>query len=111
MFTRRQPPTASESTQAEESLRRLRAAGFGPVIVLNPAGVVMGAVYADQLESAGPQTESGALMRFGVTTVRPSEDAADLVHRMRHAQVSRVLVTRADGTLVGVFFAADVQQE
>jgi CBS domain-containing protein len=50
-------------------------------------------------------------MRFGVTTVRPSEDAADLVHRMRHAQVSRVVVTRADGTLVGVFFAADVQQE
>ncbi len=49
-------------------------------------------------------------MRFGMTTVRPSEQAADLVHRMGHAQVSRVVVTRSDGTLVGLFFAGDVAQ-
>lgn len=111
MFTRREPATASESTPAQESLRRLRAQGFGPVIVLNQAGVVMGVVYRDQLESAEAGTESGALMRFGVTTVRPSEDAEDLVHRMRHAEVSRVVVTRADGTLIGLFFAEDVQHQ
>jgi hypothetical protein len=27
---------------------------------------------------------------------------------MAHAQVTRVVVTRPDGTLVGLFFAADV---
>jgi CBS-domain-containing membrane protein len=47
-------------------------------------------------------------MRFGVSTVRPSEDAAALVHRMGHAGVTRVVVTRSDGTLVGLFFAADI---
>jgi hypothetical protein len=47
-------------------------------------------------------------MRFGVSTVRPSEDAAALAHRMGHAQVTRVIVTRSDGTLAGLFFAADV---
>jgi hypothetical protein len=31
-----------------------------------------------------------------------------LVHRMGHAEVTRVVVTRSDGTLVGLFFAADV---
>ncbi len=31
-----------------------------------------------------------------------------LAHRMGHAEVTRVVVTRADGTLVGLFFAADV---
>jgi CBS domain-containing protein len=49
-------------------------------------------------------------MRFGVTTVRPGEQAADLVHWMRRAQVSRVVVTRSDRTLVGLFFAGDVAE-
>jgi CBS-domain-containing membrane protein len=47
-------------------------------------------------------------MRFGVSTVRPSEDAAALAHRMGHAEVTRIVVTRPDGTLVGLFFAADM---
>ena len=47
-------------------------------------------------------------MRFGVSTVRPSEDAAALAHRMGHAEVTRVIVTHSDGTLVGLFIAADI---
>ncbi|HEV2375042.1 MAG TPA: hypothetical protein VGS19_23140 [Streptosporangiaceae bacterium] len=50
----------------------------------------------------------GTVMRFGVSTVRPSEDAAALAHRMSHAEVTRVVVTRPGGTLVGLFFAADL---
>jgi CBS domain-containing protein len=110
MFTRREVATASEDTPAPEALRRLEARGFGPVVVLNQAGVVMGAVHRDRLESAAAATEAGALMRFGVTTVRPSEQAADLAHRMGHAEVSRVVVTRSDGTLVGLFFADDLAE-
>lgn len=91
-------------------MRRLEAQGFGPVLALNHAGVVMGAAYRDRLASAADGAAAGAVMRFGVSTVRPSEQVADLVHRMGHAQVSRVVVTRSDGTLVGLFFAGDVQQ-
>jgi CBS domain-containing protein len=108
MFTRREVATAAEDTPAADALRRLDDAGFGPVLVLNAAGVVMGAAHREQLESAGPGTAAGALMRFGVSTVRPSEQVADLVHRMGHAEISRVVVTRSDGTLVGLFFAEDV---
>jgi CBS-domain-containing membrane protein len=111
LFTRREVVTASESTPAPQALHRLQARGFGPVVVLNQAGVVMGAVHRDQLESAAEGTEAGALMRFGVTTVRPSEQAADLAHRMGHAEVTRVVVTRSDGTLVGLFFAEDLSVE
>lgn len=110
MFTRREVATASEDTPAQEALRRLEARGFGPVVVLNQAGVVMGAVHRDQLESAAAATEAGSLMRFGVTTVRPSEQAADLAHPVGHAEVSRVVVTRSDGTLVGLFFADDLAE-
>ena len=47
-------------------------------------------------------------MRFGVSTVRPSEDAAALADRMGDKGVVRVVVTRSDGTLVGLFSAADL---
>ncbi len=111
MFTRRQVATVSGDTTAAEALRRLQACGFGPVVVVNDAGVVMGAAHRADLEAAPAGAPSGALMRFGVSTVRPSEDADDLAHRMGHAQVTRIIVTRSDGTLVGLFFAADVTEE
>jgi CBS domain-containing protein len=108
MFTRRDVATAGEHTPAAEALRLLEAQGFGPVLVLNEAEVVMGAAYRDHLRAAPGQAEVGNVMRFGVSTVRPSEDAAALAHRMGHAEVTRVVVTRSDGTLIGLFFAADV---
>ena len=107
-FTRRAVATTEEDTPAQEALRRLEAQGFGPILVLNQAGVVMGAAYRDALASAPAEAETGTVMRFGVSTVRPSEDAAALAHRMGHAGVTRVVVTRQDGTLVGLFFAADI---
>lgn len=108
MFTRRGVATVEEGIPAGEALRLLEAQGFGPVLVLNQAGVVMGAAYRDGLASAAGKADVGTVMRFGVSTVRPSEDAEALAHRMGHAEVTRVVVTRPDGTLVGLFFAADV---
>ena len=108
LFTRRGVATAAERTPAGEALHRLDTQGFGPVLVLNQAGVVMGAAYRNALSAAPADAETGTVMRFGVSTVRPSEDAAALAHRMGHAGVTRVVVTRQDGTLVGLFFAADI---
>src|SRR5579875_2330172 len=50
---------------------------------------------------------AAAVMRPGVSTVRPSEQAGDLVHRMRQAGVTRIAVIRSDGTQAGLFFAGD----
>jgi CBS-domain-containing membrane protein len=107
-FTRRGVAATGEQTTAAQALRLLEAQGFGPVLVLNHAGVVMGAAYRDRLQAAFGEAEVGTVMRFGVSTVRPSEDAAALAHRMGHAGVTRVVVTRSDGTLIGLFFAADL---
>ena len=107
-FTRRDVATAGEDTPAGEALRLLDAQGYGPVPVLNRAGVVMGAAYRDALAPAPGEAGTGTVMRSGVSTVRPSEDAAALARRMSQAGVTRVVVTRPDGTLVGLFFAADV---
>jgi Mg/Co/Ni transporter MgtE len=107
MFTRRGMATASERTPAAEALRLLDAQGFGPVLIVNQAGVVMGAAHRADLQAAAPQTETGTVMRFGISTVRPSEDAAALAHRMDDKELTQVVVTRPDGTLVGLFFTAD----
>jgi CBS domain-containing protein len=111
MFSRRGVATVAETTPAAEALRLLDAQGFGPVLVLNQAGVVMGAAYREALVSTPVEAETGSVMRFGVSTVRPSEDAAALAHRMGRAEVTRVVVTRSDGTLVGLFFATDVTSQ
>ena len=108
MFTRRGVATVAEGTPVAESLGLLEAQGFGPVLVVNGAGVVMGAAYRDKLAAASREAAVGTVMRFGVSTVRPSEDAAALAHRMGHRKVTRVVVTRSDGTLVGLFFAEDM---
>ena len=107
MFTGRGVATVAEGTPAAEALGVLEAQGFGPVLVVNEAGVVMGAAYREGLAAAG-EAAVGTVMRFGVSTVRPSEDAAALADRMGDKGVVRVVVTRSDGTLVGLFFAADV---
>jgi CBS domain-containing protein len=108
MFTRRDVATTEEQTSVEEVLRLLEVQGFGPVLVLNESGVVMGAARRDHLAAAPREAEAGNVVRFGVSTVRPSEDAAALAHRMGHAGVTRVVVTRSDGTLIGLFFAEDM---
>ena len=108
LFTRRGVATTGEHAPAAEALRLLEAQGFGPVVVLNAAGVVMGAAYRDRLQAASADAEVGSVLRFGVSTVRPSEDAAALAHRMGHGEVTRVVVTRSDGTLIGLFFAEDL---
>src|SRR5215468_2101109 len=108
MFARRGVATTGERTPAAEALRLLEAQGFGPVLVLNQAGVLMGAAYRDRLQAAPGDVAVGTVMRFGVSTVRPSEDAAALAHRMGHAEVTRVAVTRSDGTPIGLFFADDL---
>src|SRR5215467_12798643 len=108
MFARRGVATVAEGTPVAEALGLLEGHGFGPVLVLNQAGVVMGAAYREGLAAAAGEAAVGTVMRFGVSTVRPSEGAAALAHRMGQRQVTRVVVTRSGGTLVGLFFAADL---
>jgi CBS domain-containing protein len=109
MITRRGVATVAESAPAGEALRLLEVQGFGPVPALNGAGVVMGAAYRDRLQAASADAGVGTVMRPGVSTVRPSQDAAAQAGRMGHTGVTRVVVTRSDGTLIGLFFAADVR--
>ena len=106
-LTRRHVPTVAEDATVSAARVQAEAFGFGPVVVLNPAGIVLGALRTEQLEQAGADTPVAGLLRFGISTVRPSEQVTDLVHRMARRSVTRVVITRSDGSLVGLFFAED----
>ncbi|MGN6331461.1 MAG: CBS domain-containing protein [Motilibacteraceae bacterium] len=106
-LTRRTVPTVADDATTAAARARAEAVGFGPVIVLNPAGIVLGTLRAEQLEQADADTPVAGLLRFGISTVRPSEQVTELVHRMAHRSLTRVVVTRSDGGLVGLFFTED----
>jgi hypothetical protein len=99
--------TVAGSTPAAEALGLLKAQGFGPVLVLNQAGWSWAPPTGTSWRPP-PETLRWDCDAVRYVTVRPSGDAAALAHRMGDRQVTRVVVTRSDGTLAGLFFAADV---
>lgn len=78
--------------------------------MLNHAGVVAGTLRSDELE-AHPDALVGQVMREGPSTVRPSEEIEALVERMQRVHSANVIVTRSDGTLLGLFERARAEQQ
>lgn len=79
----------------------LQASPFGLLVALDADGVVLGALHSEDAVSDGTRAVD-RLMREGPTTVRPSEDLAPLLERMRRSGVDGVPVTRSDGRLLGM---------
>lgn len=75
----------------------------GPVVVVSGDDLVLGRVTPDRAADADDDVTVGEVMLEGPTTVRPATEVADMLHRMTHAGVSEVLVTRSDGRLLGRF--------
>lgn len=104
---RRDVPTCRpDETYGDITDRMTNDVGLCPV--LDHDGVVMGVVTEDALDGAAERQVS-EVMRFGTTTVRPSEDLPDLVQRMQKASVDAILVTRPDATFVGVLLREDAE--
>ena len=108
MFTRRRVATVAETAPGRRGAAPAGRSGVRAGPGAQPGGGSDGRSIPRRLASAPGEAETASVMRFGVSTVRPSEDAAALAHRMGHAEVTRVVVTRSDGTLVALFFAADL---
>jgi predicted transcriptional regulator len=73
----------------------------GHCVVLNEQQVVMGVVSTDGRELV-TDARVEDVMRFGVSTVRPSEDLQALIERMQRRDVDSLVVTRSDAALVGL---------
>lgn len=98
----RDVPTCGLRERLGDVRERLTASRLGIVVVLGADGIVLGRLDAAALD-AEDDTPVEHAMSEGPTTVRPSEEAPALAERIRRASVDGVLVTRSDGTLLGVF--------
>jgi rhodanese-related sulfurtransferase len=81
---------------------KARLTGTGICVVVDTGGVVAGTLDMEAL-ARGDGATAEAVMHRGPSTVRPSEEISKLEERMREAGTDRLVVTRLDGTLLGVY--------
>jgi Mg/Co/Ni transporter MgtE len=88
--------------------QRVRSGGWQTCIVVNEAGVVLGRLGRRAIDSEGEGTVEDA-MTNGPGTIRPSFTVEETLERMRKRELATMLVTRADGTLLGLVTRDDIE--
>lgn len=97
--TTHDPLTAVVEDTVGSARRRLD--GSTQVVVVNEKGVVVGVMRKESWDH-NDEILVGAAMRLGPATVRPGSQLAPLVGRMESKDVESVIVTDAEGRLLGV---------
>jgi CBS domain-containing protein len=79
---------------------------WGVCVVTNEENVVLGLLGKKALHS-GENLRVEDAMKAGPSTIRPSARLGDVAKRMREQDLTRIVVTRSDGVLVGVLRQED----
>jgi len=77
-------------------------------VVTNGEGVVVGLLGREAVRAAGRVRAEDA-MSLGPSTIRPSARREAVAQRMRDQELTRIVVTRSNGTLVGVLRREDLE--
>jgi CBS domain-containing protein len=78
-------------------------------VVTNAEGVVLGLLGRQALRS-GESVRVDQAMSLGPSTIRPSARRDAVERRMREQNLTRIVVTRSDGTLAGVLRREDLER-
>jgi CBS domain-containing protein len=81
--------------------------GWDICVVTNSTGVVLGLLGRRALRS-NQQTSVEDAMTAGPSTIRPSARLDAISKRMREQDLTRIIITRSDGVLLGVLRAEDI---
>ena len=82
--------------------------GWDVCVVTNDARIVLGLLGRSALRSNQQATVEDA-MTAGPSTIRPSARLDAIRKRMHEQNLSRIIVTRSDGVLLGVLRAEDIE--
>ena len=82
--------------------------GWDICVVVNDASVVLGLLGRNALRSTQRRTAEDA-MASGPSTIRPSARLETVAARMQEQNLTRMIVTRSDGTLLGALRAEDIE--
>jgi predicted transcriptional regulator len=102
----RDNPTCALHERLGDVRDRLQAAGKTSCIVVNDQRVVLGRLRGEALDG-DPEQTAEAVMEAGPTTVRPSASLDTLVARMQERRTGSIIVTTANGEIVGVLRRED----
>ena len=78
-------------------------------VVTNDGGVVLG-LLGRQAVRSGESIRAEEAMSHGPSTIRPSVRRDAIARRMREQNLTRIVVTRSDGTLAGVLRREDLER-
>jgi CBS domain-containing protein len=81
--------------------------GWGMCVVVDESHVVLGVLGRRVLSNPGPGSVEDA-MTPGPRTIRPSARIEAIRERMHDQNLTRVIVSRSDGTLIGVLRREDL---
>jgi CBS domain-containing protein len=87
----------------------VQAAGREECVVLNDARIVLGYLGSDGFEAA-PETIVEQVMEPGPATIRPHVSLTEITEYMQKKHIDKILVTTADGELVGLLYRQDAEQ-
>lgn len=76
-------------------------------MVTNESGVVQGLLGREAVRAA-ERVQAEEAMSLGPSTIRPSARRDAIAQRMADQGLTRILVTRSDGVLVGVLRREDL---
>jgi predicted transcriptional regulator len=100
-------PTCRLDEQVAEVAARLPS-DWNVCVVINDERVVLGLLGRSAIR-AGQDVRVEEAMTPGPSTIRPSARLEAIANRMRDENLTRILVTRSDGVLVGVLRREDVE--
>jgi hypothetical protein len=90
-----------------EAARRVAAEGWPLAVVVNDEGVVLGRIRASTL-AADPDAMAEDVMISGPRTTRGRRPAADMAAWLDTRRVPGVIITTAEGVLIGYLRREDV---
>jgi Mg/Co/Ni transporter MgtE len=95
-------PTCGLEETVGQVRERVRAADGDAAVVLGEGGVVLGLLPGEAVEFADPEAAVESVMSEDPTTFRPSTSLQEAAEWMDEHHVDSILVTSADGSLIGV---------
>jgi predicted transcriptional regulator len=98
---RRDVSTCRLTDRLGEVAKHVRAAGWDGCVVVNEQRVVLGLLHGQALDG-GSQQLVEEVMEPGTSTFRPDVTFEEMTAYMQHRQLDSVLITTADGKLVGI---------
>jgi predicted transcriptional regulator len=100
-------PTCRLDELVADVAARLRD-GWDICVVTNDDDIVLGMLGRSALRS-GQQTTVENAMTSGPSTIRPSARLDAITKRMHDQNLTRLIVTRSDGVLLGVLRVEDLE--